>query len=162
MVVVSSYTLLRGGANQPSFASWRWRRSVKPVRRSSSGAVIVSLDHRLVTRELTYLLNDSEANTLIIGANYLDLVSSVRSELSTVKNFFCIGQSVEYMQNYDELISSHPSTEPDTYVDEDDLAMLLYTSGTTGLPKGAMTTQRNLVAAMMNMIEPLSAPVKPP
>ncbi|MFC2035436.1 class I adenylate-forming enzyme family protein [Chloroflexota bacterium] len=120
------------------------------------GAVVVPLDYRLVARELTYLLNDSGANTLLIGANYLNLANSIRSQLSTVKNFLCIGQGAEDMQSYDELLSSYPSTEPDTYVDENDLAMLLYTSGTTGLPKAATTTQRNLVASMMNMMEPLS------
>ncbi len=119
-----------------------------------TGAVIVPLDYRLVTRELAYLLNNSEANTLIIGANYLNLASSVRSELSTVKNFFCIGQGAECMQSYDELVSLYPSTEPDIHVDESDLAMLLYTSGTTGSPKGVMMTHRNLAAATMNLMEP--------
>lgn len=119
------------------------------------GAVLVPLDHRLVTRELIYLLNDSEANTLLIGADYLNHVSSINAEAGSVKNLFSIGPGADDLQSYDALISQHPPTEPDIHVDESDLATLYYTSGTTGSPKGVMMTHRNLVAAMMNMIAAL-------
>jgi len=124
------------------------------------GAAIVPLDHRLVTRELTYLLKDSGANTLFVGANYLDkLIDSMDSELKSVKNLFCIGPGAESMRSYNELVSSHPSAEPEVNVNEDDLATLHYTSGTTGLPKGVMMTHRNLVTAMMNLVEAI--PIMP-
>ena len=119
------------------------------------GAVLTAIDFRVTPRELQYLLNDSEANTLIIGENYLNLIGFIPSELRTLKNFICIGQSAEQMPSFEELISPYPSTEPVTNVDENDLAVLYYTSGTTGLPKGVMMTHRNLEAAMINMLKAL-------
>jgi acyl-CoA synthetase (AMP-forming)/AMP-acid ligase II len=122
---------------------------------SKIGAVLATFDYRLAPRELMYLLNDSRANTLIIGENYLDLIRPIRSEISTVRNFICIGQSAEDMQGYNELTSIYPTTEPVAKIDENDLATLYYTSGTTGLPKGVMMTHKNLAAAMMNMLKVL-------
>jgi acyl-CoA synthetase (AMP-forming)/AMP-acid ligase II len=119
------------------------------------GAVLTALDYRAVPRELKYLLNDSEATTLIGGGKYLNPISSIRSELRTVKTFICIGQSTGQMLSYEELISSYSPAEPVTNVDENDLATLYYTSGTTGLPKGVMMTHGNLVAATMNMLKAL-------
>jgi len=119
------------------------------------GAVLTALDYRAALRELKYLLNDSEATTLIGGGKYLNPISSIRSELRTVKTFICIGQSTGQMLSYEELISSYSPAEPVTNVDENDLATLYYTSGTTGLPKGVMMTHGNLVAATMNMLKAL-------
>ncbi len=119
------------------------------------GAVFTALDFRAAPEELQYLLNGAEANTLIIEENYLNLISPIRSELSTIKNIICLGRTAEYVRSYDEIISQQLPTEPDTGVEGGDLATLYYTSGTTGLPKGVMMTHRNLIAAMMNMLEAL-------
>lgn len=114
------------------------------------GTALVALDHRLVGRELAYILNDSETGTLIVGAEYVDVVESVRSQLDKVETVICIRGGAPGMKSYDEFVSSRPSTEPNVSVDENDLATLYYTSGTTGLPKGVMTTHKNLWVAMMN------------
>ncbi|MFQ5996644.1 MAG: AMP-binding protein, partial [Dehalococcoidales bacterium] len=72
-----------------------------------------------------------------------------------MKNFISIGQGTGQTLSYEDLLSSYPATEPVVSVDENDLATLYYTSGTTGLPKGIMMTHRNLVAAMINMLQAL-------
>lgn len=119
------------------------------------GAVLTAIDYRVAPRELQYMLNNSQANTLLIGENYINLISLARSVLSTVKNFICIGHCIENMPSYEELVSWNTPTEPDTDIDEGDLATLYYTSGTTSLPKGVMMTHRNLEAAMSNMLRAL-------
>ena len=120
-----------------------------------TGAVLTTVDFRAASGELKYLLNDSEANTLVIGENYLRQISALRAELSTVKNIICLGKTAEDVPGYEEIIAQQPPTEPDTDVGENDLATLYYTSGTTGSPKGVMMTHRNLTAAMMNMLKAL-------
>jgi long-chain acyl-CoA synthetase len=114
------------------------------------GSALVALDSRLVGRELAYILNDAEAEALIVGPEHFEIVQSIRSQLDAVKWIVCVGDAIAGELSYEELIAAHPATEPDRGVEETDLATLYYTSGTTGIPKGIMTTHRNLWAAMIN------------
>ena len=126
---------------------------------AKNGAVLVPLDHRLVGRELSYIINDAEAHTLIVGANYTDVIESIKPQLNTVETFVYVGESTAAMNSYDHLVSSYPSTEPCVDIDENDLATLYYTSGTTGMPKGVPMSHKNLWAAMINTTTAL--PVRP-
>jgi acyl-CoA synthetase (AMP-forming)/AMP-acid ligase II len=119
------------------------------------GAVLVPLDHRLTPRELTYLLSDSGASVLLVGADLIESVKSVRSILATVEHLICIGNGDRSAPGFKEFYSSYPTTEPEVNVNENDLATLHYTSGTTARPKGVMMTHRNLVAGMKVMLSAL-------
>ena len=119
---------------------------------ATGGAVVVPLNCRLATEEFGYLVNNSEANTMIVGETYLDMAASMRPELNTVKHFIAIGNKLEGMESYERLVSKYPSTEPETKLSEDDIVGILYTSGTTGLPKGVMLTHRNIVAIIENIV----------
>jgi long-chain acyl-CoA synthetase len=114
------------------------------------GAPLVALDHRLVAREVLYILNDSGAKVLIVGAQYAGVIDSLRSELKSVDEFIYVGATHEQMMPYESLLASYPAAEPRAKAQEDDLATLYYTSGTTGVPKGVMMTHKNLWAAMIN------------
>ena len=120
-----------------------------------AGAVFVPLDYRLTPKEQVFLLKDSGASTLVLGENYLSLADIARAEVGSVKNFIHLGAGDKHIPGYDELVSQYPPIEPVIDVNESDLAMLLYTSGTTGSPKGVMMTHKNLVAAMMNIMKAL-------
>ena len=114
------------------------------------GSVLVPLNPRLSDQDLTYLINDAEANTLIFGNDYSTLVNLIRPNLKTVKHFIIDGDSVEDWISYNELLSHSPADEPGLEVSEEDLVYLLYTSGTTGLPKGVMHTHKSIIACMLN------------
>jgi fatty-acyl-CoA synthase len=113
------------------------------------GAVIVTINVRLYSREILYILNDSEAKILIFHEDYLPMLEDLKDRLQHIKEFIMIskGKRAEPFRgaNYDDVVdhaSSVKAPEPD--VDENALAQLFYTSGTTGNPKGVMLSQRHI------------------
>ena len=113
---------------------------------SKAGLVCVPLNFRSVARELVYLINDSEINTIIVSKDFVDLVNSIRNEIKGVKNFISLNFEAEGMKSYEELINSHVSIEPMSPLNPEDDAAIYYTSGTTGRPKGAVHTHKSLLA----------------
>ena len=113
------------------------------------GAIIVTLNFRLRGEETKYILNNSKARTFIVGDRYVDMVHAIREDLPHVKNYVCIGESLEGIQHYESLLQAQsPGTQPCVTAKADDTACIIYTSGTTGLPKGAMLTHANIVTPM--------------
>ena len=109
------------------------------------GFVLVPLNYMLSGKELAFIINNSGANTLFLGEKYINTINSVRGDLKGVKHFIIIGTPTEGMKSYEEIISGYPADEPKVDISEDDLAYLLYTSGTTGLPKGVMHSHRSIL-----------------
>ncbi len=118
------------------------------------GATFVPLNYRAKREEITYMVNNSEAATLLVGPRYLDLVSDIRPELDTIKNLFCYGPSADGMTSYDDLMASGSEEEVFAETKEEDAAMLLYTSGTTALPKGVVLTHLTLSVYVTNTMNP--------
>jgi long-chain acyl-CoA synthetase len=115
---------------------------------SKAGLVCVPLNFRSVGRELIYLINNSEINTIIVANEFFDLVSSIRKEIKGVKNFISMNRDVEGMINYEQLISNFSNDEPTNEISPEDDAIIYYTSGTTGQPKGAVHTHKGIMAEL--------------
>lgn len=120
-----------------------------------AGAVLLPLNIRLAPQELAYILNDSGASVLFFQSHFLELVESFRSALSTVKTFYSLDNvplaSWISSQNFEALLSSAPPYRADIMlVDENSLAELFYTSGTSAEPKGVMLTHRNIYLHALN------------
>jgi acyl-CoA synthetase (AMP-forming)/AMP-acid ligase II len=106
------------------------------------GALAVPLNFRLVGREIKYQLQNSGTKILIFGQEFTDLVQSIRPDLPGITNYICLGDRVpQDLLAFDALIDQYPRSEPKFpwEVTEADDAGIHYTSGTTGLPKGAVT-----------------------
>ena len=97
---------------------------------------------RLQASELDYLINYSEANTLFVGRELVDMVNSLRPRIPKVKNFISFEGTAPGMIGEQDLLAQHSKDEPDIQVEEDDPLFLFYTSGTTGVPRGALYTHR--------------------
>ncbi|MGQ9721835.1 MAG: class I adenylate-forming enzyme family protein [Candidatus Jordarchaeum sp.] len=118
-----------------------------------TGIVPVPLNYRLAPREMLYIIDNSDAVGFVVGPEYIDLtLKSLKPELKKIKYYISLSERVEGMTLYEELIDKGSPAEPNVEVDEDDLALLLYTGGTTGLPKGCMLTHRNLMTAVMDAV----------
>lgn len=112
---------------------------------AKAGRVCVPLNYRSVGRELVYLINNSEVNTVILEKEFLNAILPIRHELNGVRNFICLDAAVENMVSYEQLISSFPPDEPVDEVEADDPCVFFYTSGTTGRPKGTIHTNKSLL-----------------
>jgi len=106
------------------------------------GFIISPFNCRLQADELDYLINYSEANTLFVGPEFVEIADQLRSRIPKVKNFISFESSTPSMVCYRDLLANFAQEEPEVQVEEDDPLYIFYTSGTTGVPKGALYTHR--------------------
>jgi long-chain acyl-CoA synthetase len=106
------------------------------------GFIAAPLNPRLHAEELEYLINYSEATTLFVTSELVEIARSLSPRLPNVKHYVCIEGSAPEMLSYDGLMEASPAGEPETRVNPDDPFLIFFTSGTTGLPRGALYTHR--------------------
>ena len=114
------------------------------------GAIAVPINWRLHPREITFILEQSQSKVVIHGESFVKWISDVQAKLS-VQHWICIGgnHSPPFLK-YEELVAQAPRTAGDVDIEEDEIAWLFYTSGTTGKPKGAMLSHQNLMSMTMS------------
>lgn len=124
------------------------------------GAIFVPLNFRAKQNEITHMLNNSESSIVFVGERYIDLVNSMRPDLSSVKHFVSIDSKQEGMLFYDELIASSSPEEVFAEIGDDDTTILMYTAGTTGLPKGVPLTHNSFSVYVLGNVTPVDPEIE--
>ena len=116
------------------------------------GASITPLNFRLSDKEIDYIGNDCEATIFFAGDGYEERSMGLKQSLKNIRHWISLDNKNDGFMFYEDLLRNALDVEPMVEVDENDLAILMYTGGTTGLPKGVMLSHRNIMTAMYGMI----------
>jgi acyl-CoA synthetase (AMP-forming)/AMP-acid ligase II len=115
---------------------------------SKAGVVPVPLNYRLAPPEWSYIVRDSGARVLFAQEALAKALEPVRGELSDVKRFVALDAAPAGWEPLADLLAGQPERAPEREVTERDDAYQMYTSGTTGRPKGAVLTHRAVLAQL--------------
>jgi O-succinylbenzoate-CoA ligase len=124
------------------------------------GAIFVPLNFRAKADELTYMVANAEAKFLFVGSRYLDIVNTMLPHLHTVKQAISIDGKQEGKMYYEDLLRSASSDEVMGEIGDEDLTILMYTAGTTGLPKGVPLKHNAFATYALENVEPASPDIE--
>ena len=124
----------------------------------NAGLVLVILNFRLAPPEILTILSDAKVSAIIVNETFLDRIEQIRDSLNFIHEYILIGEKTcpAGWRHYEDLIHQAPPHDPAVEVTEDDLAALMYTSGTTGVPKGCMATHGNFYHVGESMSQELN------
>lgn len=120
---------------------------------AKAGLVVTPLNFRLTDNEISHIVNDAEATFFLVGDDYEELAGKIKGQAPCVREWISLDSYSEEFLSYETLLNQSSSSTPAITVDERDMAMLIYTGGTTGPPKGVMLSHKNLLTAFQSLID---------
>src|SRR4030042_3256130 len=110
------------------------------------GSIAVPINARFSGNEVSYVLRNADVTLLIYDKDMEETVQKMRTTIPNVKQYISTGNAMNNVLSYEELVSRASDTEPHEAVEPDDIAMIMFTSGATGFPRGVISTHRNIMA----------------
>lgn len=115
------------------------------------GAVVIPLNTRMTPREMAQVIDHCQATTLIYGPGFAQAVEEMRGQTPGVKRWLACQPGPD--PDLIDLMQRQALREMPIRASEEDVACILYTAGTTGLPKGVILTHRNCLWAAVNLAQ---------
>ena len=110
--------------------------------------VLVAVNWRLAPPEIAYIINDATAEVLFVGPEFFGVVDAIRDELRTVQTIIAMEGEHPGWETFSAWRDRQSDADPGVTVAGSDVAIQMYTSGTTGHPKGAQLTHDNFIALL--------------
>ncbi len=118
-------------------------------------AILVPINFRARSEELTFMLNDSGVKAIILGQRYQDMLRSIKPELTTLEHQITLEAPGEGFVFYDDLLANASDEERFPTADGDDVTIIMFTAGTTGTPKGVMLSHNSFTSYILANVEPV-------
>lgn len=115
-----------------------------------AGCSAVPINFRLHPKEFAFIIDHSGAKAVILSPEFNAAIHGIRSLIPQVEHLITLSGANGGLMDYETVLSGELDRFTDVDIHPEDTAWLFYTSGTTGMPKGAMLTHRNLLAMTMN------------
>jgi len=119
---------------------------------AKAGLAFLPLNYRAKEAELEYMINTADAKVLLAGDRYLDLITRLSPRLK-LEHIIAIGAGRPGVPRLADLIAAAEPDESEAEVEDEDTSILMYTSGTTSLPKGVMLSFRDFTAYVTANVE---------
>ncbi len=117
------------------------------------GAVMVPLNWRLVPDELEFIIGDAGATVLLFDGEFDETVSALHARETPIRDWVRVGgEGPEFSQDYDTLQAAASGEFPECEACDDDNLFIMYTSGTTGLPKGVVHSHATMIASSTTIL----------
>jgi fatty-acyl-CoA synthase len=117
------------------------------------GAILAPLNWRLTSHELTYIINDCRPRVLIVGPEFVSVFNEMKGAIQVEHVLSLEGAGIPGARSYEEWLNQASPAEPvQPPVSDEDGYCILYTSGTTGRPKGAVLPHRQILWNAINTV----------
>jgi acyl-CoA synthetase (AMP-forming)/AMP-acid ligase II len=114
---------------------------------TKAGAVLVPINYRLVAAEIAFVINDARAKIVFVDDSFVPVIAEIHDQLHAVDLIVMTNDSFSSWRD------SQSGKDPGLEGAQDEVCMQLYTSGTTGLPKGVELTNHNFLSSVPGLLE---------